>query len=64
MKEEALKTCLERPRGRVLGRALAEELEQVRGGRASLADTTLGYTGVPGGPSDFTGGYAYQPDGD
>lgn len=64
MKEEALKAGLERPRGRVLGRTLAEELERVRGGHASLADTTLGYTGIPGGPSDYTGGYPYQPDGD
>ncbi|MDY7225631.1 hypothetical protein [Hyalangium rubrum] len=51
--------------GRVLGRVLAEELEQVRGGTGlPLADATAGQTVDPHGHLDLTGGRRGQTDGD
>jgi hypothetical protein len=50
--------------GRVLGRVLAEELEQVRGGLAFLVDATAGQTVDPHGHLDLTGGRLGQTDGD
>lgn len=52
--------------GRVLGRVLAEELEQVRGGYPGLVlpVATGGRTQNPHGHPDLTGGSADQTDGD
>lgn len=50
--------------GRVLGRVLAEELEQVRGGFAPVAGATAGKTVSPNGHLDLTGGRPEQTDGD
>jgi hypothetical protein len=54
----------ERQPGRVLGRVLAEELEQVRGGYRGLVQATGGPTRDPHGHPDLTGGSPGQTDGD
>ncbi|MFL5344419.1 MAG: hypothetical protein ACJ8AT_06485 [Hyalangium sp.] len=65
MKKIEMKQQSNQP-GRVLGRVLAEELEQVRGGYPALVlpDATAGRTRDPHGHPDLTGGSADQSDGD
>lgn len=66
--KKAEKQGLETKRaGRVLGRVLAEELGEVRGGfkgSVVLADATGTGTVQDNGNLDFTGGRAGQSDGD
>jgi hypothetical protein len=50
--------------GRVLGRVLAEELEQVRGGYPAPVLATGTETVDPHGHKDLTGGRRGQTDGD
>jgi hypothetical protein len=51
--------------GRVLGRVLAEELEEVRGGYAApVLGATAGQTVSSNGHLDLTGGRPEQTDGD
>jgi hypothetical protein len=50
--------------GRVLGRVLAEELEEVRGGFAPIVGATAGQTVSSNGHLDLTGGRPEQTDGD
>ncbi|WP_224247804.1 hypothetical protein [Hyalangium gracile] len=65
MKKLEMQTGTRQP-GRVLGRVLAEELEQVRGGYLGpvLAEATAGRTRDPHGHPDLTGGSPGQTDGD
>jgi hypothetical protein len=64
--KKAEKQIVEKLQGRVLGRVLAEELGQVRGGvSASLVLAATGTKTVQdNGNLDFTGGRLGQSDGD
>jgi hypothetical protein len=64
--KKAEKQVSEKMRGRVLGRVLAEELGQVRGGvgAALLLAATGTKTVQDNGNLDFTGGRPGQSDGD
>jgi hypothetical protein len=64
MKKVGAKMDAKQHPGRVLGRVLAEELEQVRGGAGPLVDATAGQTVDPHGHLDLTGGRRGQTDGD
>jgi hypothetical protein len=64
MKKMEMKQVEGKQPGRVLGRVLAEELEQVRGGFPGLLQATGGRTVDPHGHPDLTGGSAGQTDGD
>lgn len=67
MKQPEKKTVETRMSGRVLGRVLAEELGQVRGGYSGsvfLTDATGTKTVQDNGNLDFTGGRLGQSDGD
>lgn len=63
MKKSELKGNEKQP-GRVLGRVLAEELEQVRGGYFMPVIATGTTTRDAHGHLDLTGGRADQSDGD
>jgi hypothetical protein len=65
MKKMAMSKAEGKQPGRVLGRVLAEELEQVRGGFPGLVlPATGGRTVDPHGHPDLTGGSRDQTDGD
>ncbi|PTL83044.1 hypothetical protein [Vitiosangium sp. GDMCC 1.1324] len=63
--KKAEKKAVETMPGRVLGRVLAEELEQARGGYSPpLLGATGSKTVQDNGNLDFTGGRPGQTDGD
>jgi hypothetical protein len=65
MKKTEKKVAVQKLPGRVLGRVLAEELGQVRGGQGvMLASATGTKTVQDSGNLDFTGGRLGQADGD
>jgi hypothetical protein len=64
MKKLEMKRVEGRQPGRVLGRVLAEELEQVCGGFPRPLQATGTETVDPHGHPDLTGGSAGQTDGD